>query len=287
MNIPVGVTRAIARRSLLVKKNSPHIFFVGGVVGVAASTVLACRATLKLEPILDEIRIDVEKVKVTEKVSSEEERSRVMALVYFKGALKVGRLYAPPVVLGAASVALLTGSHVQMTRRNSALSATLALVSQAYDDYRDRVREELGEEKELDIYRAVEKQDEIVDGKKKKTELVHPNKHSPYARVFDETSFCWEKNAELNRIFLQVQQNYVNHLLHANGHVFLNEVYDLLGMPRSVAGAIVGWVRDGNGDNYIDFNMFDVPSSRFINGEERSIWLDFNVDGVIYELIEG
>jgi hypothetical protein len=87
-------------------------------------------------------------------------------------------------------------------------------------------------------------------------------------------------------MFLQCQQNYFNQQLKARGHVFLNEIYDAIGLERSKAGTIVGWVTDGNGDGYIDFGMFEDASRRFINGIEPSILLDFNVDGVIYDLIE-
>jgi hypothetical protein len=89
-------------------------------------------------------------------------------------------------------------------------------------------------------------------------------------------------------MFIRSQQNYANDLLNARGHVFLNEVYDMLGIERTSAGAVVGWVR-GNGDNEIDFGVLnDLHSGqRFINGDERSVLLDFNVDGVVYDLIEG
>lgn len=285
MQISQSVTRALGTMTLQAKRNSPHIFFGAGVVGLGVSTVLACRATLKLERTLDEVKERVEKARVAEHIT-ESERPRVMAVVYVKGAVKIGALYAPSVVLGAASVAALTGSHVQLARRNSALSATLALVTQAYDDYRERVREEVGEEKELDIYRAVTTQEVTVDGKKQLVKVADPNRHSVYARCFDETSWQWQKNAELNRIFLQHQQNYLNHQLNARGYVFLNEVYEALGMDHSSSGAVVGWLAKGNGDGYIDFKMFEVDNADFINGRERSIWLDFNVDGQIYTEID-
>ena len=92
-------------------------------------------------------------------------------------------------------------------------------------------------------------------------------------------------------MFLRAQQQYANDKLIAQGHLFLNEVYDMLGLPRTKAGAIVGWVYDDNnavGDNFVDFGIYDVhreTARDFVNGYERSILLDFNVDGVIYDLI--
>jgi hypothetical protein len=196
------------------------------------------------------------------------------------------KLYAPAALLGTASIASLTGSHVVMTRRNTALAGTLAIVTQAFDDYRERVRKELGSDKELDIrFKLEDVEIEDADGQKQLIKLGDPSGLSPYARFFDQFSEAWKKNAEYNRLYVQCQQNYANQRLEAIGHVFLNEVYDWLGIERSHAGSIVGWLYNGDGDGYIDFNMFDVANRDFVNGENRSILLDFNVDGVIFDKI--
>jgi len=279
--IPKVVTRSVGRQVLSMKKNSPHIFFAAGIVGVVGSTVLACRATLKVSDVLDELHDDVDMVKKNHHLP--EERSKDLAYVYGRGGAKIVMLYAPSVILGTASIAALTGSHVQLTRRNTALTAAYTGLSKAYDAYRVRVREEVGEERELDLYHAA-KEETIIgdDGSEVTIKTVDSNNMSPYSRFFDELNVNWKKNAELNRLFVQCQQNYSNHLLHARGHVFLNEVYDMLGIERCAAGQVVGWMIGDEGDNYIDFGMFEARNSAFINGLERSILLDFNVDGVIY-----
>jgi hypothetical protein len=158
------------------------------------------------------------------------------------------------------------------------------------------VIEEFGEEKDKQYRTGVHvipKGSTIIDAegnqKKSKEEVrtVDPNGVSVNARFFDETCPQWSKTAEYNLAFLKCQQNYANDLLHSRGHIFLNEVYDMLGIPRSQAGSVVGWVK-GNGDDYIDFGIFDVTDGRkrdFVNGYERNILLDFNVDGIIYNLI--
>jgi hypothetical protein len=173
-----------------------------------------------------------------------------------------------------------------MTKRNSALMAAYAGLQKAYDDYRERVRDQLGEERELEIYHAG-KTDIIKNELDKNEEIktVDPNKWSPYAKMFDEGSKHWEKDPEINRLFVQCQQNYANNLLKARGHLFLNEVYDMLDVERTKAGSVVGWVISKDGDNFVDFGMYEAYNARFINGWERSIILDFNVDGVIYDKI--
>lgn len=291
--VPLAVSRTVGRTLLKTKKNSPHILFAVGVTGVVTSTVLACRATLKLDKDLDEIKKEVSDVKELRKMSeetdgaySDQDYYQDLGRVYIKSGLRLGRLYGPALVVGVASVSALTGSHVQLTRRNTALTATIASVSQAYEAYRERIREELGEDRERDIFHGVEEQKLI--GGKKALALVNPTGYSPYARIFDETCECWQKNdPEKNRFFLQGQQNYANHLLNSRGHVFLNDVYDLLGFQRTKEGAVMGWLRDDvtEGDGFIDFGLFDASAARFINGLEHAVILDFNVDGVVFDKI--
>lgn len=133
---------------------------------------------------------------------------------------------------------------------------------------------------------------EVVNQKIEKSEKKSEKTYSQYARVFDDGCTGWTRDAEYNLLFLRQQQTYANDLLKARGHVFLNEVYELLGIPKSKEGQIVGWVYEENnpiGDNHIDFGIYDcstVAQRNFINGFERSVLLDFNVDGCILDRID-
>lgn len=130
---------------------------------------------------------------------------------------------------------------------------------------------------------------------KKRDELKKKNlsEFSQYARVFDDECFGWTKDPKCNIVFLVNQQNYFNDLLRTKGHVFLNEVYDALGIPRTSTGKRVGWIYDTeqpNGDNYVDFGIFDIyelggNNIEFINGYTPDVILDFNVDGEIIDKI--
>lgn len=284
MNMPRTLSLGAGRTQLIIQKNAPHILFAAGVIGGVVSTYLACRATLKVSDTLDEIKENVnnvENIKTSVPNYSETDRRKDLAYVYTRGGLELVKLYGPAVLVGTLSITALTGSHVQLSRRNTALMAAYAALQEAYYNYRARVREEIGEERELAIYQAHETK--TIEGKKVKT--WDPNRHSMYAVFFDEYSPNWEKDPELNRLFIQCQQTYANNLLKSRGHVFLNEIYDMLGVNRTKAGAVVGWVIGHDGDNFIDFGIFEPENSRFVNGIERSILLDFNVDGVIYDKI--
>lgn len=295
-----GLTRAISRQGIKLRKNSPHIFFVGGVVGTVASTVMACRATLHLPETLGEIQTDLDALKEIKRdnenpsypvKSSDEEFAKDAAYVYLKSVGKIGRLYGPSLAVGVVSISALTGAHVQLSRRNTALMAAYTTLQAAYENYRSRVEDEFGHDKELDLYHA-KVGEEQVEGSDEMTPILDASKGSPYARWFEEGNQHWLRNAEYNRLFIEAQQNWANDRLQAKGHLFLNEVYDFLGFDRTPEGAVVGWVVGDNAsdlaDGYVDFGIYsrsDALNIEFINGYDPRVLLDFNVDGVIYKLI--
>lgn len=286
--VPNQVSRTVTRKALIVRKNSPQLFFISGITGVVASTVLACRATLRLDKTIHEIRVDLDDVKSRKDPEfegsyiTEDDYIRALTYTYTKSAFKLAQLYGPSILLGGLSIAALATSHTQLQRRNTALAATLTALSKAFDEYRIRVTKEIGEERETEIYRDVQEREIEINGQKEIVRSPGPDGFSPYARCFDESSRTFEKNAEINHVFLKCQQSYANQRLHARGHVFLNEVYDDLGLEHTKAGAVVGWVRDGDGDNYISFGLDRVCQLDYY---EPRIWLDFNVDGPILDLI--
>lgn len=291
-----GITRHFGQSILKTKSNSPHIFFALGLVGVIGGAVLASRATLKLEDTLDEIKTECEEVKTLASTAekrlpsySEQDYLRDMGFVITKSTVKVVKLYGPAMIVGGLGIAALTGSHVQLTKRNAALTAVLAALSKAYDEYRTRVKDELGVDRERELYHGVKEVEVEVDGTIETIKVIDPYGRSPYARCFDVFSAAWQKDPELNRIFLQTQERYANQKLRVRGHMMLNDIYDLIGIDRTAAGAVCGWVYDyhdqSQGDNYITFDINNALNERFLEGSEPACWLDFNVDGVVYEQI--
>lgn len=290
-------TSRVGRQVLVAQKHSPVVLFGAGIIGVAATVVLACRATLKLDEIVEKAQVDIEAAHSLRSQNyanySEADCQRDLAIIYTRTAVRLGKLYAPAFIIGVASVGALVGSHAILSKRNVALTAAYAGLERAFKEYRQRVIDEIGEEKEQElryasVTREIVEKDETGKEVTKVEKVIDPTAYSPYARFFDEYSQSWSKTPEINLLFLRSQQNYANDLLKARGHVFLNEVYDMLGIARSKAGAIVGWVISKNGDNFVDFHIYDGTSDikrQFVNGNERSILLDFNVDGVIYDKI--
>lgn len=292
--VPVAVTKTIARNSLLLQKSSPKVLFGVGVVGMVGSTVLACRATLKMHDVLADTKDMLDTAKsIDDPRYSERDRKKDISLIYTKTGFTVVKIYGPAIILGGVSIAALTQSHNILTRRNAALTAAYGALEKGFNEYRARVIEQYGEDQDRN-FRYGSHEVEVVDpktNKKKTVTQVLPGDPSIYARFFDHYSTSWNKEPEYNLIFLKCQQNYANDLLRARGHVFLNEVYDMLGIPRSKAGAVVGWIlsKHRDTDNFINFGVFNEDSDTardFVNGHEGSILLDFNVDGVIYDKLD-
>jgi hypothetical protein len=281
---------ALARTMLKLDKNSPAILFGAGVVGVVGSTVLACKATLKLEEVLDEGADKLNTARTLEhREYTETDRVNDVRIIKIQTGVKIAKLYAPAIGLGVVSIAALTKSHDILSKRNAALMAAYKALDEGFKRYRERVVEKYGEDEDRN-FRYGTQEVAILDdkGKEQSTWRVSDDIPSIYARFFDQTSTSWSKEPEYNRIFLNCQQNYANDLLRSRGHVFLNEVYDMIGVERSKAGSVVGWVLADQNENYVDFGIFDDDRQiirDFVNGKEGSILLDFNVDGVIYDLL--
>ena len=293
-----------SRLALKASKHSPEICVGVGIVAGVGATVLACRATLRAREVIEEI-IDThnetlekinylkEKAEAGETIDNYtvEEAQKEKFILFVQTAVKIGKLYSPAIILGMASIGFILGGHNILAKRNAALSVAYAGIQKAFDSYRDRVRTEFGEEKESDIFHGITTktiEEENAKGKivKKKVEEM-TDTDNPYMRWFDEASCWWKKDAEQNRYFLSLQQNHANDLLRIRGHLFLNEVFDMLDLPRTKMGSVCGWVY-GEGDSFVDFGVWDADRAGardFVNGRERSILLNFNCDGVIYDLI--
>ena len=290
-----------------IKKASPEIMVVAGVVGVVTSTVMACKATTKVNDILEETRKqvdDVHNVLDSDVVSADEytndDAKKDLAIIYTQTGVKLIKLYAPSVLVGALSITGILASHKILKKRNVALTAAYATIDRSFKEYRGRVVERFGKELDRELrynIKAQEIEEKTVDKdgnetvEKKTVSVVDPNMYSDYARIFDNGSMGWTKDPEYNLMFLKLQQNQANDRLRAQGYLFLNDVYDMLGIPRTKAGQIVGWIYDEDnpvGDNFVDFGIYDIYNEKacdFVNGRERSIVLDFNVDGNILDMI--
>lgn len=305
-----SLIRTTNKIGLILKKNSPKILMGVGIAGSVVSTVLACKATLKVKDILDEKNETVEQIHncVEDETLdyNEEDKKKDLTILYAQTGVKLAKLYLPSIALGALSIASIVSGYKILNKRNVALAAAYTVVDKGFKNYRKNVVERFGEEVDRELrhnIKAKQIEEKYIDKdgnektrKKKVYEIAEDKKPgegiSEYAKFFDEWNTDeHSKDPEYNLMFLRKQQDYANEVLKHQGYLFLNEVYDMLGIPRTQAGQVVGWIYDENnptGDNYVDFGIYDLHDQQkrdFVNGLERNILLDFNVDGVIYDKI--
>lgn len=305
-DITTKVTRGLNKAGFQLKKHSPEILIVAGVAGAVTSAVMACKATTKLNDILEESKEQVDKIHEAiehpenlPEEYTEEDGKKDLTIVYTQTVVKLLKLYGPSIVLGGLSITAILTSNNIMRKRNIAIAAAYTAVDKSFKDYRGRVVERFGKDLDRELRYNIKKEEveeTIVDEKTGKEKTVKKtidvaNDVSEFAKFFDDGCTGWTKDPELNLAFLLKQQAFANDKLKANGYLYLNEVYDMLGIPRTKAGQIVGWIYDEKnpiGDNYVDFGIFDsnkVKNRDFVNGYERTILLDFNVDGNILNLM--
>lgn len=294
--IPNAVTRKAAMAVLKTQKHSPKILFAAGVVGVVSAAVLAARATLRLDEIVDEAKETLEAFETVKgnPEYTEEDQIKDKALFYVQTSIKVIKLYAPAVGLGVASIGMLAGSHRILTKRNLALTGAYSALEKGFKEYRRRVVEDLGEDRDREFLHGTEIVHEThvdQDGKKTKVETKIAAGISPYGIMFRQDNPNWNRQPEYNFLFLRAQQRYLNDKLQVRGHILLNDVYDAIGVQRTPAGCVVGWLSKeyGGKDGYVDFGIFDDADALrvydYMTGHEGELYLDFNVDGNIFEKI--
>ena len=286
MNLGI-VTRLAGRAGLVFSKHAPTILTAAGTAGFIGTTVLASKATLKVEEtIADETALLV-KVHEAHDAGKLEDKDALhdKVILYTRMTTKLAKLYAPALILGAASIVSLATGHGIMLKRNASLAAAYAAVDQAFKTYKKKIESKFGKEAVLDALVSTPQEDLTKDEMTLEA-VTAVDGVSPYGVIFDEDNVNWSADEDLAKLHLDCQQQYANDILQTRGHIFLNEVYKMLGFPHTPAGAVTGWVK-GHGDDFVDFNIFDgMFEGEDKNGRTVTKWaLDFNVDGVMWDKI--
>lgn len=294
-----SVNGMASKTVMKLKKHSPEILVVAGIAGTVVSAVLACKATTKVAEILDEtkgtldtIHEGMETGAINGQEYTTEDGKKDTVVVYAQTGMKLAKLYAPAIILGTLSITSILASNNILRKRNVALGAAYAAIDKSFKEYRGRVIERFGEQVDTELkygikakkFEEIEADPETGKEKKvKKTVMVaDPNLQSDYAVYFDSKSRNYETNPDYNRMFLKAQQAFANDKLQTRGHLFLNEVLDDLDLPRTPAGQIVGWTKDGP-DGYVNFRIVEVERETEDGRHEPALLLDFNVEGNIWE----
>ena len=294
-----SVNGVASKAVMKLKKHSPEILVVAGIAGTVVSAVLACKATTKVAEILDEtkgtldtIHEGMETGAINGQEYTTDDGKKDTVVVYAQTGMKLAKLYGPAIILGTLSITSILASNNILRKRNVALGAAYAAIDKSFKEYRGRVIERFGDQVDTELKYGIKakKFEEIeVDpetGKEKKVKktvmVADPNLQSDYAVYFDSKSRNYETNPDYNRMFLKAQQAFANDKLQTRGHLFLNEVLDDLDLPRTPAGQIVGWTKDGP-DGYVNFRIAEVERETEDGRHEPALLLDFNVEGNIWE----
>lgn len=286
MNLGI-VTRLAGRAGLVLSKHAPTILTAAGTAGFIGTTILASKATLKVEETVAEeaeLLVKVHEAHEAGKLT-DKDATHDKVVLYTRMTTKLAKLYAPALILGAASIVSLATGHGIMLKRNASLAAAYAAVDQAFKSYKKKVESKFGKEAVLDALVSTAEED-LTKNEPTLEAIAAVDDVSPYGVIFDSSNHNWSADEDLAMLHLKCQQQYANDILQTRGHIFLNEVYKMLGFPHTPAGAVTGWVK-GHGDDFIDFNIYDgMFEGEDENGRTVTKWaLDFNVDGVMWDKI--
>lgn len=310
----VTIGRKLSMAGLKLKKHSPEIMVVSGVIGMVGTVFVACKATTKASEIVKESKKDIQKIrdcaehpeirKTTEDGApvpySDKDYKKDLTIAYAQTGLKLVKTYAPAIALGMLSTTSILAGHNMLRKRNVALAAAYTTVNNGFKNYRKNVVERFGEELDKELkynIKSKEVEEKVVDENgeekvvKKTVRVADPNYYSEFARFFDDGCLGWTPDSEHNLWVLKQQEAWANQKLKEDGYLFLNDVYKELGIPKSKAGQVVGWIyenKDPDSDGFVDFGLSNIHNEKvrdFVNGYEKTILLDFNVDGPILDLI--
>lgn len=298
--IAENTSRIVSKLAFKTKKHSPEIFMVVGTVSIIAGTVKACKATIKMQSVLEETSDTIEQIhacangEATLKEGAtytEEDERKDLTTVYIQTAVKTVKLYAPAIILIGGGLGCMYGSHYIMRKRYSAAVAAYTAVNNAFNEYRNRVRDAVGENVEQGIYSGVKavESEELDENGNPKEETVADTNASPYALLLNENvSKNWKNDPDYNRMWIISAQTAANLKLKRRGYIFLNEVYELLGARPTKIGQFAGWIYDKknpNIDSCVDFGLYDGDHVDYGELFSNGIWLDFNCDGNIIDKI--
>lgn len=298
MSITTAFYTGVAR----ISKHAPTILSITASAGVIATGYLAWEAGTRFEDVEGR---DWERRKEClrnadtipdEDVPKIERKNRILFI------LDTVRTVAPAAIVGAATITMIYFSNSISKKRLAAMGAAYATLQTAFDGYKRTMVEALGKESVEKILKPklpnVGKSAEEILSSDNKSDAANVSDAvvnslkalSPYARIIaEESSTCWDPNEDYTSQNLTAVQLWANRRLERKGHLFLNEVFDQLGLSRTREGAVVGWLKNGEGDNYVSFGDFDasiyrVPSDDYTRVDSNFI-VDFNVDGVIWDKI--
>lgn len=296
-NIGGALSRAGTAALRTLEHHAPKILMAIGIGCGIGGAVTACKATLKLPETMQEINnaVDSAKAMPEEDEGQKKIKDKEVVKSYISGGVKLAKLYAPSIGLGVTSVVCVLGGNHIMNQRYSGAVAAVSATERMFANYRSRVVEELGADKDFQFangIREVTEEEPVLnkDGTPKtdkngevkttkKTHMEFDQDMNKYSRIFEEcTTHHWDPDPDYNRSDLILKQNHFNQMLHSKRYVFLNDVYEALGFPITSYGQDMGWIIDSETpDACVDFGLYDFNE----NGVRRIDDMDYNTNAIL------
>ena len=275
--------------------NKPDILIYGGVICVFGGTVLACMRTGKAMEAIEDHRFEINQMnEQKEEALKQPSDIQAVALKEIKSdAIKstmnmvkgLAVAYGPAFVAEAAGIyCILKGRGIYKQRNTDLIVAYEGLQKLYQEAIKKREEKTDNPNKLLRADPNAKDEYDIMEDIEASEVPIRPGLDiSPYARFFDEMSGLWKKDSEYNLMVCRMAERQLNGRLHRDGFVFLNDLYQELDIPRTNAGAIMGWMT-ALGDEYIDLGIYNAGegSRSFVNGYERSILINPNCKHVIF-----
>lgn len=212
-----------------IKKHSPTILIVGGVLGFVGSAVLAYKARPKVEEVVESVEDDVNNNVEVNKV--EVGKQVVMAL-------------APAIGLGLVSTGMLLWSHQIQKRRIMALSTSLIASQTAHYKLAEKVKNKLGEKAYNEFMTKDERKVFSKDEDGNTTETIEEMKaelDKTLGQWYEESSEYFSDDHQYNLQWIELKSTELDSKLFAKGHLLLNDVRKLLGFEPIPSGQLLGW----------------------------------------------
>ena len=223
---------------LSLSRHSPEILMGIGITGMITSTVFAVKATPKALLLMEE----------------KKEEFEVDTLTPAEVIKTIWKCYVPAVVTGGVSVACLIGSNSVNAKRNAALATAYKLSETAFSEYRDKVRETIGEKKEKTIKDKIS-EDKIKENPVSRTEVIITGKGQTLFFEPLSSRYFYSNLDLINRAQNKLNKDIITDAFDQG--VSVNDFYMEIGLPTTATGDNLGWKRDYWIDIYPSAQMAD------------------------------
>lgn len=207
-----------------IKRNSPMILTVAACVGTMATAYLTARATLKAAEVIDESE--------SKGGTADTLKQRVIERTHL-----AWKFYIPPAICGASTIACIVGSNRIGANKLIAASTAATIAETAFAEYRDKVVETHGQNKEQKIRDAVAEDHVKATAPSSEVVLVGGGHvlccELRTGRYFNSTMETLKK-----------AQNDINAKLISHPYVTMSDFYWEVELPTTSVSSEVGW-KDG------------------------------------------